>query len=240
MTEPVRLVTFDCYGTLVDWRTGIADAFRRHVDGADALDPEALLAAYVEAEAQVEAGPFVRYRTVLARAAEAVCRRFGRPVPKGGGAFLPKSLAGWPPFPDTVPALTHLKAAGPALGVLSNVDDDLLYASLRYVPVPFDAVITAPQVRSYKPQPAHFHAALALVDGHPERMVHVAQSLFHDVVPATSLGIPTVWVNRRGEALPDGVHPAAEVDDLLGAVDWILAREAVVAAGGAVRPGDVS
>jgi 2-haloalkanoic acid dehalogenase type II len=129
------------------------------------------------------------------------------------------------PFPDTNASLERLRTAGYALGILSNVDDDLLAATRRQLPVDFDVVVTAEQVRGYKPAPGHFEAALRAVGGDSARLVHVAQSYFHDVRPAAGLGIRTVWVNRLGEQVPAGrPRPTAEVADLDAAAEWLEGR----------------
>lgn len=219
----VELVTFDCYGTLIDWREGILRAFRERVPGAVDVDPEAFFEAFVLTEAEVEAGPWRPYREVLTRTAERLAERFGWALPEEGGAFLPESLGDWKPFPDVGPALLGLRGRGYRLGILSNVDDDLLEGSIRRLGVAIDVRITAERVRSYKPAAAHFEAALEEVDGDPARIVHMAQSHYHDVAAAVPLGIPTVWVNRRGEPLPGPPAPTAERPDLASAVGWLLA-----------------
>jgi 2-haloalkanoic acid dehalogenase type II len=215
------LITFDCYGTLIDWRGGIARAFRDAAgrDGV-ALDDAAVLALYNEIEPAVEAEPYRRYRDVLAESARRVAARLGWPLPEGRAAFLPQSLPGWTPFPDTNAALERLAAAGYALGLLSNTDDDLLAATRRHLTVPFDMVVTAQQVRSYKPGHGHFQAARGRLGG--RRWLHAAQSYFHDVVPARALGIPVAWINRHGEATPPGgATPDREFDTLTELADWL-------------------
>jgi 2-haloalkanoic acid dehalogenase type II len=219
----VELVTFDCYGTLIDWRGGILRAIRERVPASAGVDPETFFAAYMETEAETEAGPWRPYRDILSATVARLIERFGWPTPPEGTAFLAESLPGWEPFPDVAPALTGLRARGYRLGILSNVDDDLLVASVARIGVPFDVLITAERVRSYKPAPAHFEAALAEVGGDTSRLVHMAQSHYHDVAAAVPLGIATVWVNRRGEPLPGPPEPTAEHPDLSAAAGWLLA-----------------
>jgi 2-haloalkanoic acid dehalogenase type II len=191
------VVTFDCYGTLIDWERGIADAFRAAADGT--LDLAAVRAAYHEIEPAVQAERFRRYREVLTETARRVAARLGWRLPEARAGFLADSLPSWPPFPDTNAALERLAAAGLRLGILSNVDDDLLAATRRHFTVAFDPelIVTAQQVRSYKPAPGHFEEARRRIGA--RRWLHAAQSLFHDAAPACALGIPTVWINRRGE-----------------------------------------
>lgn len=199
MERRYDVITFDCYGTLIDWESGIADAFR--AAGVN-RDREELLRAYAEAERSVEREAYRPYREVLAEAASRVTG--------GDGAFMPESLPRWTPFPDTNAALERLRAAGYQLGILSNTDDDLLAATRRHFTVDFDLLVTAQQVRSYKPAHGHFLAAREAIGG--KCWLHAAQSNFHDIAPATELGIPNAWVNRHGQR--GGVTPTVEVRDL--------------------------
>jgi 2-haloalkanoic acid dehalogenase type II len=216
------IVTFDCYGTLVDWERGIADAFRAAAaaDGF-ALDLAALRAAYHEIEPLVQAGTFRRYRDVLTETARRVAARLGWPLAEARAGFLADSLPSWPPFADTNAALERLAGAGVRLGILSNVDDDLLAGTRRHLAAAFDAalIVTAQQVGSYKPRHAHFEEARRRVGG--GRWLHAAQSLFHDARPARALGIPVAWINRQAErpAEPPGV--AAEFPTLAAFADWM-------------------
>jgi 2-haloalkanoic acid dehalogenase type II len=212
---PDDVLTFDCYGTLIDWETGIGGWFEAAAaeDGVRLERLEAL-EAYAEIEPVVEAEPYRSYRDVLTETALRVARRLDWPLAPGRASGLAGSLADWQPFPDTNPALERLAASGYRLGILSNVDDDLLAATRRHLAVSFDLLVTADQVRSYKPAPGHFQAARRKIGG--SRWLHAAQSLFHDVVPCRTLGIPVAWVNRKGEAAPPGVLPDIEVRDLAG------------------------
>lgn len=206
------IITFDCYGTLIDWVSGIRDAFAAvHIDG------DAALRAYAETEPVVERETYRRYRDVLAATAYEVARKVGTPV--ADGDFLAESLPGWRPFPDTNAALERLRDAGIRLGILSNIDDDLLTETRKHFTVPFDLIVTAQQVRSYKPGEAHFTAARERI-GDAE-WLHAAQSNYHDIVPANRLAIPTAWINRHGEqALPGGVptHEFRNLTELADAV----------------------
>jgi 2-haloacid dehalogenase len=214
------VLTFDCYGTLVDWDAGIGAAF---VETAAAqgveLDREAVRAAYARAERAVQAGPFRAYRDVLAATAFEVARQLGWNLDATDAGFLARSLPSWPVFVDTNPALERLVSLGASLGILSNVDDDLLAGTRRHLSVDFDLVVTAQQVRSYKPARGHFDRARSLVGD--RRWLHVAQSYFHDIEPAVALGIPVVWVNRKGEKPSGTARPTAEVRDLTELVQWL-------------------
>ncbi|HUP63023.1 MAG TPA: HAD-IA family hydrolase [Thermoanaerobaculia bacterium] len=215
MARPFDAITFDCYGTLIDWEGGIAEAFLRAAreDGVE-LRRDEVLRAYALIEPVVERERFRLYRDVLAETAARVAHALGWPLAFERAAFLAESLPHWKPFPDTNPALERLRDAGYRVGILSNVDDDLIRATRRHFTVDFDPVITAQQVRSYKPGHAHFAAARERLGD--ARWLHAAQSNFHDVVPCNALGIPTAWVNRRGETALPGGTPTHEVRDLAG------------------------
>ena len=221
MSRRFDVVTFDCYGTLVDWEAGIAGAFlsAAAVSG-HIVDPDAVLRAYARLEPEVEAEPFRPYREVLNETARRVASEMGFASPRGGEGFLPESLQAWPPFPDTNEALLKLSVAGYRLGILSNVDEDLLTATCRRFSVPFDFAITAQQVSSYKPDHAHFLAAKEKLGS--DRWLHAAQSFFHDVIPASELGIPVAWINRKGEtSLAGDVAPTIELPHLTALTEWL-------------------
>lgn len=214
-------LTFDCYGTLIDWERGILEHIRPILAAHGVADPgdDALLERFAEEESAVEAGAFVPYREVLRRVAARLGAGLGfAPTPEEADAFA-GSVAAWPPFPDTAPALQAL-ARRYRLAVLSNVDDDLFAGSAARLGVAFDTVVTAAQVESYKPAPAHFHEGLRRLGLPASRVLHVAQSLYHDIAPARTLGFACVWVNRRrgrpggGATTPARATPDLEVPDL--------------------------
>jgi len=213
-------ITFDCYGTLVDWREGIGTALAG--DAAEQgveLGRDELLAAYMRIEPIVQAGPYRPYREVLREVAVRVAGHFGWDLDPERAAFLPDSLAGWPPFEDTRPALHALRSAGCRLGILSNVDSDLLQGTLEALDLEFDLLITAQEVRAYKPSQAHFVEARGRIGA--ARWLHVAQSYFHDVVPACELGIPVAWINRLGERATGERRPDEEFPSLAVLADWL-------------------
>jgi 2-haloacid dehalogenase len=211
---------FDCYGTLIDWERGITTALRpvlaRH---GGVLTDDEILELFGELEAAAEGGPYLRYRAVLATVLDGFGARLGfTPSPEERETFA-TSVGQWPPFPDTVAAL-HALARRYRLVILSNVDDDLFAGSARHLATDFADVITAQQVGSYKPDRRNFRFALDRLAIPPDRLLHVAQSLFHDIVPAQELGLATVWVNRRhdrpgfGATPAAAAHPDLEVPDL--------------------------
>jgi len=199
-----RWATFDCYGTLIDWNGGIRAELAR-VFGEERADE--LLARYHEVEPQIQADqPSLPYRRVMAEA----MRRLG--APPGEEDSLGESLPRWEPFPEAPEALSELRRRGWRLAVLSNSDPDLLEASERRLGTPLDLKVTASQIGSYKPAPRHWEEFFAEAEARPERHVHVAQSHFHDIVPAGQLGLRTVWVNRLSERREP--PPTREIPDL--------------------------
>ena len=220
MERPYEVITFDCYGTLIDWEHGIRAAFVAAAAAIGApVDEERALALYAAIEPVVQAEAFRRYRLVRAETARRVAARIGWPLAGARAGFLAESLPGWPPFPDTNRALARLAGAGYRLGILSNVDDDLLAWTRRHLAAFFDPVVTAQQVGSYKPAPGHFTAARSLIGGRP--WLHAAQSYFHDVTPARALGIPVAWINRKGEAAADGGRADHQFRTLEGLAEWL-------------------
>ncbi len=217
-------LTFDCYGTLIDWERGIVASVEALLAELRApLDPETVLAQYGRFEPAAEQGPFRSYREVLRDVARAFGAEYGVPLDGAAADAFASSVSAWPPFPDTVSALARL-ATRYRLAVVSNVDDDLFAGSARVLGVPFDQVVTAQQVRSYKPAPAHFHEVLRRLELPRTRVLHVAQSLYHDIAPARALGFTCVWVNRRagraggGATPPSEARPDLEVPDLASLV----------------------
>ena len=216
-------ITFDCYGTLIDWERGIADAFTSQArrDGRT-VDRSSVLDVYHRTEPQVEADSYRRYRDVLDSTAARVGESLGWTLPSDRAGFLAESLPSWPPFPDTNPSLSRLAASGVRLGILSNVDDELLEKTRRHFDVEFSLIVTAEQVRSYKPAHGHFTTAgTRLPPG--ARWLHAAQSYFHDVVPCKELRIPVAWINRKRERAGSAGAPDQEFKDLTGLANWVLA-----------------
>jgi 2-haloacid dehalogenase len=210
-----RVLTFDCYGTLVDWETGIVAALRPLLDRHGvAVDDERLLQLFGELEAAIEAGPYQPYRAVLTAVAQGLGARLGFTPAAEAAARFAGSVGDWPPFADTPAALAALQRRF-RLAIISNVDDDLFVRTNQRLGITFDWIITAQQVGSYKPALANFRVALERIGLPPAQVVHVAQSLYHDHVPAKQLGLRTVWVNRRqGKAGAGATPPAAAQPDL--------------------------
>ena len=213
-----RWATFDCYGTLIDWRGGIRATMARLWPNSDA---DALLDLYHQLEPAVQAGRGIAYRSVMAEALANVAQIAHLPVPPGEDDALGASLPAWPVFPEVRAALGELRARGWKLAILSNTDADLLNASLVAIGVPVDLRIVASEIGSYKPSPRHWEAFFDLTAANRDRHVHVAASLFHDIEPAGLLGLRSVWINRLGEASP--LPRGAELTDLASLPDTLAA-----------------
>jgi 2-haloacid dehalogenase len=215
---PIRAITFDCYGTLVDWETGLLSALRKvlaaHHLTENEVSDEVLLEWYGELEAQAEAGEFHRYRTVLASVVRGIGGRLGFiPSPKEE-ASLAESIRDWKPFPDTVAALKSLSRRY-RLAIISNIDDDLFATTAPKFEITFDQVVTAEQAKGYKPALRNFQLMLGRLGLEPTQVLHAGQSIYHDVLPAQTLGMQTVWVNRPSRRQGVGaVKPAAGKPDL--------------------------
>ena len=206
----IDALTFDCYGTLIDWEAGLSGAFAP-VLAAHGIDHDAedVLARYAHHEAAAEGGPYRTYAEVLAAGLRGVGEELGfEPTADEVRAFS-RSVEDWPAFPDSTDALRRLQRRF-GLGVLTNCDDDLFAASNRRLGVDFDWVVTAQQVGSYKPDERNFQALLDRVGMPKDRIVHVAQSLFHDHVPAKRLGFTSIWIDRRHDRAGSGATPPAE------------------------------
>jgi 2-haloacid dehalogenase len=188
-----RWLTFDCYGTIIDWNAGLLSAL-----GPVAGDRSAeLLAAYHQAELVLQAGPaWLSYRDVLAEGLRRAARRTGIQLPASADTALAAAWPGMPAFADTGPALAALAGAGWRLAILTNCDDDLIAATVSRLPVPFELVVTAEQVRGYKPDLGHFRRFAAQTGATPQAWIHVGCSWVHDVLPAARLGVRSVWVDR--------------------------------------------
>jgi 2-haloacid dehalogenase len=205
-----EIITFDCYGTLINWESGILPAIRRILSAhGKTVDDATLLKLYGDFELRAEQREFQPYREVLS----SVVRQFGDALGFQPTAeevrSLPDSLPNWKPWPDTVAALQKLKTRF-RLAILSNVDDDLFAGTRPQLGVDFNEVITAQQAQAYKPSLKLFELALSRVNAPAHRVLHVGQSVYHDVIPAQSLGLATVWVNRPSARPGVGAVKAAE------------------------------
>jgi 2-haloacid dehalogenase len=224
-----EVVSFDCYGTLIDWESGILSALKqllsnREIDFSD----EGILELFAEVESELENpnNPYIRYREILQQIVKDFGQKFDFAPTETEINCLVDSVKNWQPFPDTVAALSALKQKY-KLAVISNIDDDLFAGTAKHLKVELDWLITAEQVRSYKPSTRNFEIALETMGISTDKLLHVAQSVYHDIVPAASMGISTVWVNRRhdktgsGATMPASGKPDLEVPDLKTLVEII-------------------
>src|SRR2546422_5178635 len=204
-----QILTFDCYGTLIDWETGIFSALRPVLAAHGKIISDfLLLEMYSELEAKAEQGECLTYCEVLQSVVRGFRGRLGFVPTEAEVRSLPDSVGNWQPFADTVAALRRLKSHY-QLAIISNVDDDLFAATAPKLEVAFEPVITAQQARAYKPSLTIFRMAQEKIDVAPERWLHAGQSIYHDVIPAKSLGIATVWVNRPSPRPGAGAARAA-------------------------------
>ena len=210
-------VTFDCYGTLIDWEQGILNALQPVLapHGSEAGEDE-LLESYARHEAALEAGPYMPYRNVLAGSLRGLCAELGFSASDDDAHGFAQAVGDWPAFHDSAPALRRLHERF-RLGVITNCDRDLFALSNRRLGVTFDWVVTAEDARAYKPSQIPFDLAFKTINVPRERILHVAQSLFHDHVPAKQLGLTTVWVDRRHGRPGFGATPPASATP-----DWTV------------------
>ena len=190
-----RWLTFDCFGTLVDWRHGIRTTGELLFPGHG----PAFLDAYITLEADVESeGSFKRYRAVLTETTRRAAKQLGLDLKADDATALVSTIPYWPPFGDVGPALAELRKEGWKFALLTNCDRDIIALTQRRLPANFDAVVTAEDVSAYKPSPAHFKLFQSTFASSAGAWIHVAQSYFHDITPAHELGITRIWVNRQG------------------------------------------
>src|SRR3954452_13298416 len=209
-----RWATFDCYGTLVDWNAGIAAELERVVGG----ERDELLRRYHEVEPEVQARqPTLPYREVMATVLEQIAREHGAELADEDRDALGRSLPGWPVFPEVPGALSELRRRGWKLAALSNSDRDLIEASIEALGVPFDLAVVASEIGSYKPAHRHWEEFFTQTEADRASHVHVAQSHFHDLGPASELGLRSIWINRLGET--GDPAPTVELPNLAGLPD---------------------
>lgn len=217
-----RYLTFDCYGTLIDWKTGIERELRTSL-GEVLLGGQDLLKAYVSAEAEEES-TYKKYREVLRRTALTLSGKLGKKVSDKAASSFAGSVPRWPAFPDTEKFLHEMGAMGYKRYILSNVDNDLLEMTIKRNSLEVDGFVTAEEVGSYKPNPAHWLRFLKKVGAEKGEVLHVAQSVFHDIVPTQAMGVDSAWVNRYNEPMPEGARPTF-VSDTLAHLGEVLARQ---------------
>ena len=214
LPKEVRFVTFDCYGTLIDWESGAYDAFQKEADrDGFTVDRNQLVQLFTEIQHEIEGGSYELYAEVLRRTAVRAARELSWELEPSRSGFLPNSMPSWSPFRETNAQLERF-AKKYEIGILSNVDDKLLGATRRHFRADFDLVVTAQQVRSYKPDPAHFKECARRIGG-KSGWVHIGSGYEVDVLPCLKMKVPVIWVNRKGRELGTGdKKPTEEVKTL--------------------------
>ncbi|HEV7176488.1 MAG TPA: HAD-IA family hydrolase [Solirubrobacteraceae bacterium] len=212
--KQISFVTFDVYGNLIDSDTGAYDAFEKEAErDGFTIERDELVPLFHEIQKQIQAGSYELYAEVLRRTAVQIAKQLGWPLEPSRSGFLPDSVQRWQPFKETNPVLAKI-AKKYKIGLISNIDDKLLGQTRRHMPLDFDLVVTAQQVRSYKPDPAHFTECERRIGG-KKGWVHVASSYYYDVEPCLKKKIPVIWVNRDKVELEAGQKkPDAEVSTL--------------------------
>jgi len=209
-------VTFDCYGTLIDWDRGILACFEKILKGKrDGVDLQAFHRHWEEVQFQLIQKEFKLYRHILRESLAETLEDFGLPYVAGDGETFAEAMPTWGPFPEVKPALERLKTRY-TLAIISNTEDGILAESIKRIGTSFDQTITAEEAKVYKPSRKIFEHALAKLGGRPEEILHVAFGFKYDIIPAKALGLMTVWVNRAGERNPGPVEADAEIRDLSG------------------------
>jgi 2-haloacid dehalogenase len=211
----VLALTFDCFGTLIDWESGLKQAFQEEgvLEGLKVPWPE-FLKTREKREAEWQALPYRHYREILAISLREAFTASGGSLDEPTALRISDSIRRWPAFDDTVSALRRLGSQFPML-ILSNVDRAPLQAVVQRLGIPFAELITAEDVRAYKPAPAHFNEAKKRLGNRAEGQLHVAASVFHDLEPAQKAAVATTWINRAGDKLPEGLTPRFVVKDLI-------------------------
>lgn len=220
----IRALTFDCYGTLIDWDKGMRAALGE-IKALKGCDVERLLRDREQAEHELLAGAYRIYSGILGDSLRTAARAQGVALGYGEILGFVNTMSRWPVFPEVGKALLRLSVTFP-MAILSNVETKVLEMSVKKLGGHFVALITAEDLHSYKPAPKHWEAALKRLHRTPDQVLHVAGSLFHDVRPAHALGFATAWINRRGEAVPEDVDAASVFPDLTSLAEALLAPAA--------------
>jgi 2-haloacid dehalogenase len=218
--QQFEVLSFDCYGTLIDWESGILAALKTILLNHQVnLKDEQILEIYAQSESNHQGGDYLKYREILKNVVQDFCQRTNITPSESELNYLAESLKYWEPFPDTVEALKALKKRY-KLTIISNIDDDLFADTAKHLEVELDWIITAEQVKSYKPSLQNFEFAIQRMGISPDKLLHVAESIYHDIIPTKSMGLTAVWVNRRkdkegfGATVPASGTPDVEVPDL--------------------------
>jgi 2-haloalkanoic acid dehalogenase type II len=209
----IKYLTFDCYGTLIDWKAGIEENFRSFNNNRQLNTGIDIFHSYVELEAKKEKA-YKPYKAILKDTSLELAKSMGLGPSDSAAEKFANSITHWPAFTDTAPTLKELGKAGYRRVILSNIDRDLLQETIRNNNLEVDGFITAQDISSYKPGEKHWIEFLKSYKAKKEEVLHVANSIYHDIIPAARLGLKTVWVNRYGESLPDDINSSYVVNRL--------------------------
>lgn len=210
-----KYITFDCYGTLIDWEGGIRDAAKKLADakGFD-IKLDDISDKYIKVELEVESEQYRKYHEVLQTSAKRLFQKEGFVISDNDALEFANSIYSWPPFPETKESLTKLKNKGYKLIILSNIDNQIIQKSIQLMGISFDGVVTAEEVGSYKPAFGHWEEMLKRVNAKKEEVLHVAASYIHDIIPAKKQGFDVIWINRNHEFPTTEIRPDVEIEDL--------------------------
>lgn len=217
-----KYITFDCYGTLIDWENGIRDAVKRLSDkNGFNINLDGISDKYIKVELEVEAEQYRKYHMVLQLSAKKLFKQKGFDISDSDALEFADSIFSWQPFPETKESLLKLKNKGYKLIILSNIDNHIIQKSIQLIGVEFDGVVTAEEVGSYKPAYRHWQEMLKRFNAKKAEVLHVAASYVHDIIPARGLGFEVVWVNRNNEKPISKIKPDLELPDLKKLPDYL-------------------
>lgn len=213
--ENKKYITFDCYGTLIDWEGGISSAIRKLVDkNGFSLDLNNIADKYIKVELEVEAEKYRKYHEILQLAVKRLLRSEGLEISDNDASEFADAIYSWSPFPETKESLSKLKEKGYKLIILSNIDNEIIQKSIQLIGINFDGVVTAEEVGSYKPDYGHWQEILKRFKAKKHEVLHVAASYVHDIIPAKTQGFDAVWINRNKEKPTREIRPDIEFKDL--------------------------
>lgn len=215
MKSNKKYVTFDCYGTLIDWEGGIKNAVKKLADkNGFGLNLDGISDRYIKAELQVEAEQYKKYHEILQLSVKRLLKQDGFNVSNNDALEFADSIYSWQPFPETHAVLAALKNKGYKLVILSNIDNEIIEKSISLIGISFDGVVTAEEVGSYKPSYGHWQEMLQRFKAKKEDVLHIAASYVHDIIPAKKQGFDVIWINRNHEKATTEIKPNLQFNNL--------------------------
>ncbi len=210
-----KYITFDCYGTLIDWEGSLHSVFQKYADNKNIkLNMDGLTQRYIKIEYEIEQEQYRKYKEVLKIATKRLFKEEGFEISDENTDILVNSIHKWPPFNETRQILSTLKNKGYKLMILSNIDEDIISESIKLIGINFDGIITAEKVKSYKPAYKHWQEMLKQFNAVKEEVIHVAASYIHDIIPAKEQSFNTIWINRNNEKITAAIKPDLELTNL--------------------------